>query len=315
MAENNFINAERVVRTMLGVLDREVVVPRLVWRDAGGDFRGAKGDTITIRVPSFFEARKRSLRSGAAKTKDKLHERSVDVTLDDNLYGLIPITDEELTLDIESFERQVIAPVTAGIVRGLEDEAITEIQAANYEHTVTLDTAKPHKSIAKCRRHLNESRVPFDGRALIVGSEVEEVIITSDQFVRADQAGSDSAFREANIGRIYGFPVFSVPGLDPGEGYAFHQTAYVLNQRAPFVPRGVSWGSSEQFGGFAVRVAQQVDPDDLVDNFHADVFVGTNHVRDHGTITKGVFKPSADPDLDDGTDLKFVRAVKLTVGS
>lgn len=50
---SDFIKAEKVVATGLGLLEREVVLPRLVWRDAAiADVRGAKGDTITCRLPT-----------------------------------------------------------------------------------------------------------------------------------------------------------------------------------------------------------------------------------------------------------------------
>lgn len=309
------IKATRVVRTMLGVLARDVVLPNLVWRDAGGDFRGAAGDTITIRVPAYFNARKRALRGADTKTASSLIETKVDVTLTDNLYGRIPITSEELTLDIEEFNRQITLPVANGIVRGLEDELIAEMQGATYEHEVTFDDAAPYSSVVEARRLLNDSFVPFDGRALAIGTALEQAFLESDQFVRADASGSTDALRNAEIGRVAGFPVYVIPGLDPDEGYAFHRTAYVLNQRAPFVSRGTPWGATDSFEGFAVRVAQAADPDTLVDNFHADVYVGTNHVSDFGAVgLDGKFVADDAPDIDVDTPV-FVRAVKLSTAA
>lgn len=100
---SDFIKATRVVSTALGLLVRELSLPQTVWRDAAGDFRGAKDDTISIRVHAYAPARKRALRSGAGRTKDTLHERKVDVTLDTDVYKDVGITDEELTLDIANF--------------------------------------------------------------------------------------------------------------------------------------------------------------------------------------------------------------------
>lgn len=309
------IKATRVVRTMLGVLVRDVVLPNLVWRDAGGDFRGAEGDTITIRVPSYFNAKKRALRGSQTKAASSLVETKVDVTLTDNLFGRVPITSEELTLDIDSFNREITLPVSGGIVRGLEDELVAEMQGATYQHEVEFDTTNPYSSAVEARRKLNDSFVPFDGRALAIGTGLEEYFLNSPQFARADQSGSTDALRNANIGNVAGFQVFVIPGLDPEEGYAFHRTAYVLNQRAPFVSAGTPWGATESFEGFAVRVAQAVDPETLVDNFHADVYVGTNHVRDFGAVgSDGKFVPDDDPDIDQDTPV-FVRSVKLSIGS
>jgi hypothetical protein len=304
------VKATRVVRTALGLLARDVVTPSLVWRDAAGDFRGAKDETITIKVPAYFESNKRALRSAQTKTKSALAERSVDVTLTDNLYGVIPITSEELTLDIELFNNDVVVPVASGIVRGLEDEIIGEMQDATYANTLELDLENPTHTFTRARRHLNDSRVPIDGRAAIVGSAIEEVLINA--LSDASEVGDNQALREASIGRLRSFGIFGVPALDPYEGFAFHRTAYVLNSRAPFVSNGTPWGATESFNGFALRVAQAVDPDTLVDNFHADVYVGTNHVKDVGFVEDGIFTPAEDPD-ESGAEEHFVRAVKITM--
>lgn len=309
------IKAERVVRAGLGLLERQVVLPRLVWRDAAGDFRGAKNDTITVRVPAYFKSNKRSLRSGTARTKSTLTERSVDVTLTDDLYGVVDITDEEITLDIEAFDRQVTVPVLGGIARGMEDELTTLMEGATYQHTITVDTTSPYEAVTEARQNLNDSQVPMDGRALAVGSELERHFLNSPQFVRADQSGSAQTLREAEIGRIAGFPVFAVPALAPDQGYAFHRTAYVLNSRAPMVPDGAPWGASESWEGFAIRVLQMVATDDPVTQFHADAWVGTNTVRDYGSFdADGKFEPAENPDLANDTPL-FVRAVQLQVPS
>jgi hypothetical protein len=312
----NVIKAERVVRTMLGVLERDSVLARMMWRNPAGDFRGAKGDAITIKVPAYTNANKRDLRSGTPRTKSNLTERRVIVTLDTDLYKVIPITDEELTLDIESFEEQIVAPVASSLVRGIEDEALALAEGATYQHTVNFDDfSAPFDAIARARRLLNDSRVPMAGRVLVVGSAVEELLLTDPQFVRVDQSGSTEALREAQIGRVAGTPVFTVPGLEPGTAFMFHQTAYALSYRAPFVPRGAPWGATMAWEGFALRVVQAIDPDEVVDNFHADVWTGTNVVRDYGTIDgNGFFVPSENPDLDNDIPL-FVRAVKLTGGS
>ena len=310
------IKATRVVRTMLGVLERDVVLPNLVWRDPAGSHRFTLGDTVTISVPAYFESRKRTLRGADTKNTSTLVETKVDVKLTDNLYGRIPITSEQWTLDIEDFNRQIVMPVSNGIVRGLEDELIDEMQDATYQHEVTVDEDNPYDGVVEARRKLNDSFVPMDGRALAIGTGMEQAFLESPQFARADQSGGTDALRDARIGRVAGFDVFVIPGLDPEKGYAFHRTAFAMALKAPFVSDGTVWGASETYEGFAMRVAQAVDPDTLVDNFHADVYVGTEIVADYGEInsTSGKFEPDADPDIE-SDDPIFVRAVELELGS
>src|SRR5262245_22383321 len=96
---NKMIKAEAVIETSLALLEREAVLGATVWRDAFGDFAGKKNDTVTIRLPAYAgRARTNALRSGASRTRDSLHERSVDVKLDTRVYKDVEVTDEEFTL-------------------------------------------------------------------------------------------------------------------------------------------------------------------------------------------------------------------------
>lgn len=305
---NTFIKSERIVSTMLGVLSREVVLPQLVWRDAGGDFRGAKNDTVSIRLPAYTNARTRTLRAGTAITVDELDETKVDVTLDTDVYKAIGVSLEELTLDVESFERQVAIPATESVARGIEDALATEMNGATYQTTVEVDEADPYLALIDARIALNKANVPAGGRFLAVGSDIEAAILKSDRLSKFDQSGSDTALREASIGRIAGFTAVSVPGLDPGIAIAAHQTAFVLSTRAPSVPQGAVTGSTRSALGFSMTAIQDYDFINTTDRFAAHVFMGTNTVADRGTLdTEGRFVPSAD-----GTAAPIlVRAVKL----
>lgn len=315
---SDFIKAERVVRLSLGLLTRETVMARLVWRDAAGDFRGAKGDTITVRLPSYAVANSRELRSGATRTKSELHERAVAVTLKDNIYHDMAISDEELTLDIESFGDQVAAPVMGGMARALEDHIITTVTGASYQNSLSLNESDPFQTLLQARDTLNRMRVPMEGRGLAVGSEVEMALLASDRLSNVNTSGSDDALRDASIGRVAGFNAVIVPGLPPNEAYAFHRSAYVLSERAPIVPAGAPWGAVSSHDGFAIRAVRVFDPDQVEDRYVTDAFVGSNVVTDHGSISdsgEGVFTPSVDPENPEtGETAKFVRAVKITLG-
>src|SRR3954451_3813641 len=105
---NTFLKPTRIVDAGLAVLARDLTLPNLVWQNAAGDFAGAANDTISIRVPAYASARTRALRSGAARTRDFVVERKVDVTLATDVYKDVEITDEQLSLDIVDFTNQVM---------------------------------------------------------------------------------------------------------------------------------------------------------------------------------------------------------------
>ena len=150
---NDFVKAEQVVRTGLKLLERELTLPAVVWRDAGGNFRGAKNDTKTIRLPAYAVAKTRVMRSATALQFDELAETTVDVKLDTHVYKGVRISDEEMTLDIEDFSEQVMQPSAEGVARKVEDVLADAITGASYpaEHTVVLDEAAPLTGILRAR--------------------------------------------------------------------------------------------------------------------------------------------------------------------
>jgi hypothetical protein len=313
-----FIKAEKVVGALIGALRRETVLPQLIWLDPAGDFKGAKGDTITLRIPAVTSARKRGLRSGATRTRDGLAEGTVAVTLTTNLYKDVEITDAELTLDIEDFGAQVLQPISAGMVQGWEDEVADLMGSATYAKSVAFDPDDPQRSFARAGKHLNMAFVPQSGRVAVVGANIAEDIITSDQARRADSAGDsgNAALREAMILPLAGFGRILVSAaLDPDEGFAFHRTAYAGSSKVPQVPEGVPWGTTMSKGGFAMRAIRAFDPsaDAWQDILGFDSFVGTNIVQDHGEFDDdGRWVAAEEPDNENGTDLQFIRAVKIT---
>jgi len=303
---NAFLKPEVIVRTALGLLEREVVLPSLVWRDTGINFEGAKNDTVSIRVPAYAVARTRVLRAAGPITLDELEETKIDVTLDTDVYKAVAITDEELTLDIANFGEQVLNPVVASVARGIENLVATEFTAGTYETTIAFDVSNPYDTIVDARIALNDANVPPGGRTLLVGSWLEGRILKADQFVKVDQSGSDSALREAVIGRIAGFNVIPSNAIPGDEAYAFHRTALILSTRAPVAPEGATWASSATFAGLSMRLLRDYDFMNVRDRLLANMYAGTALVTDAGDFdAEGKFVPDAD-----ATPI-VVRAVKI----
>lgn len=283
------LKAERIAAAALGLLQRELVLPSLVWRDAGGSFRGAAGDTISIRVPARTTARTRPLRGTRPTasegegiiTMDELTETKVDVTLDEAIYSAIPITDEELTLDITDFGQQILAPQVRAVAEGLENKLAAQMVNANYTHTLDLDTADPYNTLVDARVQMNKDNIPMAGRTAVVGADLEGVFLKSEHLSMADKAGDNSALRDAAIGRVAGFgPVYVSNALPPDVGFVFHKTAYVLSMQAPVVPDGASYGTSQTYQGMAMRWLRDYDLRVVQDRSLVDVYAGTNIIAD-----------------------------------
>ena len=287
---NSFIKAERIASQALGLLEREIILPALVWRNAGGDFAGAAGDTITIRVPARTTARTRTLRGARPTTSegagiitmDEMTETSVDVTLDTDVYSAVPITDEELTLDITDFGAQIAEPQVRAIAEGIENAVVAEMTGATYATTVTgVTSANVYDKIVDARVALNKANVAMADRYLVVGSDFEGILLKSDDLHQVDHSGSSSALRDAVIGSIAGFNQVVVSNALPAnQAYAFHRTAYVLGMRAPAIPAGATFGASRSAFGLSMRWIRDYDFRNVQDRSLFDTYIGTNVVAD-----------------------------------
>lgn len=298
-----FYTPERAARTALGLLIRELALPATIWRDPVGRIVDAKGDTVNVRLPAYAPARTRNLRSGTTRTKDTLNERVLPIKLAIDIYKDVGITDEQRNLDITDFGAQVLAPITRGIVDQVGTEVATVMTGATYATliAVTLATDNAWKDLVlPARTALNKAHVPQSNRFMAVGSEIEEFLLGTDLFVRANESGDGgTALSEATIGRKGGFTFVSAPELPPLEAYAYHRTAFALTSQAPAPPSGAARASLVRADGFSMRVVEGFDLDAVEDRVIFDSWLGIDDVTDAGYFTAaGVWVP-ADEDLGD----------------
>lgn len=302
---------EQVAAASIGLLERQIVLPGLFWRNAAGNFKGAKDDTKTIRVPALpGEARTVALRTeenaadgsqpNRKRVLDNLAETKVDVTLTTDIYKGVRVSDEQLTLDIENFGAQVLYPLMEAVAQGIEDLCATTIAGATYAagHNLTYNEGDDlFKVILGARQVLNGRHVPQD-RVILVGANAETDLLGSDRLSFVDNSGSDAALRRAEVGKLAGMPVITSLSIPADDIYVFHRTAFILSLMAPENARGAAWSVSTAHKGLAVRVVQDYDALYMQDRVIVDAFAGSNVVVD---------------DLGAGNGTKgLVRAVKIT---
>lgn len=303
-----------IANAALQLLIRDTMLAGTVWRDPVNDFARKKNETVSLYLPAYLTANKRTLRANDARVRSTPKERKVDIVLNKDLQVDVALSDENETLDVRSIVSDISAPSIGAIVRGYDEEIADLMEGADYENTVTWDSQDPYGSILEARQFLNDMSVPATGRFLVVGSELETELLASDRLSKANEAGDNSALRRAIIGTVAGFEVLTSQFLEPDVGFAYHRTAFALCSRAPKVPQGVAWGATAASNGFAVRVMQHLTQDsnkDLLNVVYHDSWFGLNVVTDSGEIgDNGKFVPSVDPD-GEGQDDLFVRAVKI----
>lgn len=285
-----FVKPSLVVQTAVEILQRQRVLQALVTTDGLGDFGGSNNDTINIRVPAIAGAHTRTLRdSDRSLTTDDLVEYSIPVQLTDHVYSAIKLTDEQRTLDISDFMRQVGLPQVSAIAYKLEDKIADLVDSPDYDEVIKIDPSDTFPGFIDARRKLNDANVPDANRVLVVGSAVEANILKDDQFRQFQQSGDSNALRRAYLGDIAGMRVFRSNAIPSDTAYEWHPTAFVYVSRAPKASEGVVSSASFAADNVALRWLADWSYTEIGLRSLVDVFTGYKVITEtDGSFVRGV---------------------------
>ena len=281
------LTAEGISSVAIELLSRTIVLPRTVTMVPGEEFAGSNGDEITVRVPQPGTSRTQTS-PGASITYDDVTEVPVQVKLHHE-YHAKRVSDQELSLDLESFARQVTAIQTAAVATGMENWLAIRMNAlaADIDNIDGDDESALRRAVLQARTMLGEADCPAGDRWAACSPEFASKILALEEFTRVDASGGTDALREAVIGRWRGFTWVESNGIEPGTALMYHRSGFVFATRVPMNPRGATSSAAISGpGGLAMRQIFQYDPSVLSDASVVSTFVGANVVTDDEAATQ-----------------------------
>lgn len=289
---------EKFLRYLFPLLERELVVPLLTTRIDGGDFKGAQGDTLTMRVGDLRTvARKYEWRTRTAPIvlDDIQGGDGIPITFGTHTYSATGLTDENYTMDEIELTSEVLQPQVEAVARDLEADTVAaygdlptreEVDFTQYDADTRL--SDPYKVALKAQSALDrQKRAPRNGRIWLVGANVAEAILEHDRVTRYDSAGDSnaSALRQAIIAPLAGLQVVVSQELDPDFSVVTHKSSLVLATVAPKAPRGATMSQSASAQGFSMRWLMDYDANYLRDRSIVSMFSGISEVFDEIWLT------------------------------
>lgn len=271
--ENIKMAQTQIASVSLAALNRQIVLPNTVYRSAENDYNGRSGDVVTVRKPATLTARTLADRNQAI-TYDDVQESGVPVSIDNVIYHGARIEDEVAEFDVESFMGQIVIPQVVACAIQAENVLAAEMDTLASDLSIASDGSDAIEQIIAARKALNEANVPASNRYLVVSPDVEAFLVSDERLMRVDASGTNSALREAIVGRLFGFDVLWSNAIAAGTAVAYHQDAFAFVSRAPRVPQGVSAGSSQTYGGLSVRWTMDYDSDYIRDRSLLLTFAG-----------------------------------------
>lgn len=313
---------ERIVPFFLELVQRQQFLSMLIMRYGGDNFRGALGDTITVRTGDRLTAKAREYTWRTRPEPIVLddisgYEDGFPIKLDTHLYSATGLTDEHMTLDEIEFAREVLAPQAAAVGDELNARVLAAFRAANWKRSFDVDAGTdPHRVAVEANRLLSADKVaPTSGRFFLIGTDVAADWLVSDRLSKYEWNGEvgTPAVRSATIGALSNTPVLVNSELAPDEAYLLHRQSFLVANMAPVVPTGAVAGrTGVNAGGFAARWIQDYDAAYLTDRSIVSTFAGINEIRDE---RKGGDGNDARDLLDEqaaGRLRKNVRGLKIT---
>ena len=284
MAEHVIVKPEKLVRTAVGMLEQELIIPNLFTKRGVDDFKGADDDTISVVVEGVLPYRTYAWRNDRSSgiVFDEYAERKVPVTFGGNFYSAVKLTDEQNDFDLDSWAK-LLRPQVKAVARGLGRGAVDTLVDQEYEVTLDLDSTDPKPALIKARQVLNSFHTPSEDRYMLVGTDVEALLLNDDTLNLAQNVGdseAESALRNGTIGRRFGFDIVVDQTIPADHAYAFSSSGFIFLSGAPSVPQSVPFGATTSFEGIALRWVRDYDSERMQDRSVVNTYAGFRAVED-----------------------------------
>lgn len=202
---NEFLTTQQMVDAGSVLLESRLVLAGALDHRTEEKFVAGTGKTVEVRTIASL-APAGDLNTDNEATTEDLSETKVGVVIEKHFYKSVALSAEDMTLNIEDFSSQVLAPMVDAIVTSIE--SYTNAKLAANAGGKTGSTYKAPVTLADCaraNRWFTDHKIIPQGRFAFIGSESEEALLQLDAFTAATY-GNDGplALRDATIGKRLG---------------------------------------------------------------------------------------------------------------
>ena len=201
---NQFNTMQTIADMTLPLLmDNIAFMPLITRGKYDGTFTKKKaGDSIQVTRPARVTAIDGTADISASYAD--FAETSVTIKLDSIATVARKWTSKEQTLNMDDLQRLVVQPAVNAIAEQVNADLLNLYKKVPYFSGVSGVTPKTLAEIANARKILQDNRAPRDGRAFVMDNTAEAGFLTLDSLVEVDKSGTNSALRDAALGKVMG---------------------------------------------------------------------------------------------------------------
>ena len=274
------------------------------------NFRGKKGDTVHIPVPTRGSASAKSASTQVTLIAATESEKTVSINKHYEYSRLIEdiveaqaqsslrqfYTDDAgyaLAKQVDTDLIQLGRTVNGGSAGARYDAAyIGGDGTTTFDYTANTNTgnatALTDAAIRRTIQRLDDSDVPMDGRFFIIPPSSRNTLMgiaryTEQAFV--GESGAGNTIRNGEIGNVYGIPVFVSSNADSASATSTYPASGTAIARIALMGHRDAFVLVEQM---AVRSQTQYKQEYLGTLFTADTLYGVAELRDYGAVALAV---------------------------
>lgn len=201
---NTFITPQVVAKLALPTLLNNLMFAGLVHRDYAKEFRKV-GNTVRIRKPATLEAIE--FDGDLTGEYQNITESYIDILLDTILVVPVEVLATDLTLDIVSFNTQIVEPAMQALAQLIDEKLAKLYKDVPYYSDTTGVTAV--SDILDARKVHVDNKAPFGvNRYAVMSPLTTAALLALEAFRGLDKTGSTKALRDASLGRIFSYEFF-----------------------------------------------------------------------------------------------------------
>ncbi|MCK5020319.1 MAG: hypothetical protein KAS32_24990, partial [Candidatus Peribacteraceae bacterium] len=201
---NTNLNIDMITAEALRILHNNIVFAKNVTKKYDDRFaqEGAKiGDTLRVRLPNQY-----TVTDGATLNAQDTVQQKVDVPIDTQQHVGMNFTEEELTLDIDRFSENIIAPAMNLLASKVDFRGLTEFQ--NVYNQVGAAGTTPATALVwlQAGQKLDEFATPRDNqRQIVMNPAAQASTVNGLTGLFQDSSRIADQYRNGVMGRGLGF--------------------------------------------------------------------------------------------------------------
>lgn len=199
---NDLLTPTAVTRESLRVFHEKAKFIRSINKQYDSSFAvdGAKiGDSLKIKMPNRY-----TVRSGINMAAQDTTETSATLQVATVKGVDLNFTSQDLTMDLDSFSRQIIEPAMSVLAAAIESDVLNSVIKDVYQSSNNTSAAATLANIAGGRKKLQDSLVPDDNRFCLLNTSDNLNLVDSLKVLFAPNGNISKQYLSGVMGNALG---------------------------------------------------------------------------------------------------------------